>query len=51
MEKYVIYADWIKYGMPREPYEFALKLEKCGWTLIPCTKLDINFFKEKSCII
>jgi hypothetical protein len=51
MEKYVIYADWIKYGMPREPYEFALKLEKCGWTLIPCTKLDINFFKEKSCVI
>lgn len=47
----MVYADWIKYGMPREPFDFALRLEKRGWKLIASSEIDINVFKKKSCII
>jgi hypothetical protein len=51
MDRYVVYADWIRYGMPREPFDFAVRLEKKGWNLIPSSKIDIDIFKKKPCII
>lgn len=56
ISKYVIYPDWLEDALPRENYEYILKLSQLGWKIYPVSfinkdkRLLQSILKSKSII-
>jgi hypothetical protein len=51
MEKYIVYADWIKDYITLEPYTLCKELEALGWTLMEMNDKRLTQIMLKACTI